>query len=80
MFTVLIINQKGGVGKTTIADELAFALERREYKTVYVSTDPQGGAVHEQPEDFSEIAQIFKSLIQQAYCLTASVSGVSMRI
>ena len=55
MFTVLIINQKGGVGKTTIADELAFALERREYKTVYVSTDPQGGAVHEQPEDFSEI-------------------------
>lgn len=55
MFTILIINQKGGVGKTTIADELAFALERREYKTVYVSTDPQGGAVHEQPEDFSEI-------------------------
>lgn len=55
MFTILIINQKGGVGKTTIADELAFALERREYKTVYISTDPQGGAVHEQPEDFSEI-------------------------
>lgn len=55
MFTIIIINQKGGVGKTTIADELAFALERRGYKTVYISTDPQGGAVHEQPEDFSEI-------------------------
>lgn len=55
MFTVLIINQKGGVGKTTIADELVFALERRGLKAAYVSTDPQGGSVHEQPEDYGEI-------------------------
>jgi len=47
MFTVLIINQKGGVGKTTIADELAFALTRKDKKINFVSTDPQGGCVHE---------------------------------
>lgn len=29
MYTILMLNQKGGVGKTTIADELSFALERR---------------------------------------------------
>lgn len=46
MLTILIANQKGGVGKTTIADELAFALERRGFKVAFVSTDPQGGSIH----------------------------------
>lgn len=47
MYTILLLNQKGGVGKTTIADELAFALERRGMSVAFVSTDPQGGSVHE---------------------------------
>ena len=47
MFTILFLNQKGGVGKTTIADELAFALERRGKSVAFVSTDPQGGSIHE---------------------------------
>lgn len=51
MFTVLFLNQKGGVGKTTLADELAFALERRGQTVAFVSTDPQGGSVHEVCED-----------------------------
>lgn len=56
MFTVLLLNQKGGVGKTTIADELAFALERRGQTVAFVSTDPQGGSVHEvcTDPDFAE--------------------------
>lgn len=51
MFTILFLNQKGGVGKTTLADELSFALERRHFKVAYVSTDPQGGSVHESCTD-----------------------------
>lgn len=47
MYTILLLNQKGGVGKTTIADELAFALERRGFTVAFVSTDPQGGNVHD---------------------------------
>lgn len=51
MFTVLFLNQKGGVGKTTLADELAFALERKGKTVAFVSTDPQGGSVHEVCDD-----------------------------
>lgn len=51
MFTVLFLNQKGGVGKTTLADELAFALERRGKTVAFVTTDPQGGSVHDVCED-----------------------------
>ncbi|QGM91986.1 AAA family ATPase [Enterococcus faecalis] len=51
MFTVLFLNQKGGVGKTTLADELSFALERRGFTVAFVSTDPQGGSVHEECVD-----------------------------
>ena len=46
MYTILMLNQKGGVGKTTIADELSFALERRGKTVAFVTTDPQGGSVH----------------------------------
>lgn len=55
MFTILMLNQKGGVGKTTIADELAFALERRGYSVAFVSTDPQGGSVHKLCTDPAEV-------------------------
>ena len=51
MYTVLFLNQKGGVGKTTLADELAFALERRGRTVAFVTTDPQGGSVHEVCDD-----------------------------
>lgn len=51
MKTILMLNQKGGVGKTTLADELAFALERRGRTVAFVTCDPQGGSVHEVCDD-----------------------------
>jgi len=47
MYNILVVNQKGGVGKSTIADELAFALERQGKTVNFITIDPQGGLVHE---------------------------------
>lgn len=47
MKTVLITNTKGGVGKSLIADELAFSFERSNIAYNFYDFDNQGGTIHE---------------------------------
>ena len=49
MKTILFVNQKGGVGKTLLADETAFHFEKL-CKTCFLDLDMQGGAIHETTE------------------------------
>ncbi len=43
---ISFVNQKGGVGKTTSAINIAASLKRRNYKIGFVDADPQGSAMH----------------------------------
>ena len=41
---ISVVNQKGGVGKTTVAINLAAMLRRKNFNLVLLDTDPQGSA------------------------------------
>lgn len=43
---LVVASQKGGVGKTTVALNLALALAERGWETLLVDLDPQGGVGH----------------------------------
>ena len=50
MKNIVVCNQKGGVGKSLVADELAFSLERSKLSTSFYDLDGQGGTLHETKE------------------------------
>ena len=41
---ISVVNQKGGVGKTTIAINIGIGMARRNFKVGFLDTDPQGTA------------------------------------
>lgn len=81
MKTVAIINQKGGVGKTTISINLASAMASRGYRTLLVDMDPQshcavGLAVPEEQIEQS----LFDVLIGQARNEPIRISEIVWKI
>ena len=58
MKTVLVCNQKGGVGKSLIADEISFAFERDGIIANHIDLDQQGGCIHSTEEKEGAVVQV----------------------
>lgn len=59
MKTILVCNQKGGVGKSLVADEIAFSFERSGIPVSFYDLDAQGGTLHRTREaDGAQVALV----------------------
>ena len=59
MKTLLVCNQKGGVGKSLVADEIAFSFERSGIPVSFYDLDTQGGTLHKPHEaDGAQVAVV----------------------
>lgn len=54
MHTIVFSNLKGGVGKTTLADLVAYMLEDRGYDVGFYDLDGQGGQAHDSAAEAHE--------------------------
>lgn len=67
---IAVVNQKGGVGKTTTAVNLAACLAVAERRVLLIDFDPQGNATSGLGIDKNESSGIYRAIIQEAEAST----------
>ncbi|MEO0062245.1 MAG: hypothetical protein RLZZ08_805, partial [Pseudomonadota bacterium] len=83
MIRVAIANQKGGVGKTTTAINIATAMAAAGWKTLLVDLDPQGNAstglgVGPAAREFSSYDMLIDQLSLEECAVPTSIPGLDL--
>lgn len=63
MIVIAVVNQKGGVAKTTTALALASVLQQKGYKTLLVDTDPRRDATDTYRAEYRDVATVYDVLV-----------------
>ncbi len=79
---ITLVNQKGGVGKTTTAVSLAAALGRRNQRVLLVDLDPQANATSATGVEIGDRDGIYEALLEETPAvdciLTVSEEGIDL--
>lgn len=68
--TIAVTNQKGGVGKTTTAVNVAYYLAKAGYRTLLIDFDPQGNATSGLGVDKTELKLTMLDVISESQPMT----------
>lgn len=73
---IVVINNKGGSGKTSVSTNLAAWLAQRGQTTVLVDADPQGSSSYWLSNRTPDLPKVFGVKIENNSRMTRSFSGV----